>query len=54
MGVLNLLFFIRVYHMQPLVLLSMVTSSISLGMKLNKLTMLKHWCGSLDGAAASW
>jgi hypothetical protein len=44
MATLTIVFIVRVYDIPVAVLLSLVTSSIMLGMKLDKLTMLKHWC----------
>ena len=44
MGALTVTFAVRRYNVPDAVVLSLVTSSIMLGMKLAKLTMLKHWC----------
>ncbi len=44
MATLTVVFVVRIYDIPVAVLLSLVTSSIMLGMKLDKLTMLKHWC----------
>jgi hypothetical protein len=43
MGALTVTFAIRRYGIPDAVMLSLVTSSIMLGMKLDKLTLLKHW-----------
>jgi hypothetical protein len=43
MGALTVTFAVRRYNIPDAVVLSLVTSSIMLGMKLAKLTMLKHW-----------
>ena len=43
MGALTVTFAVRRYNVPDAVVLSLVTSSIMLGMKLAKLTMLKHW-----------
>ena len=45
MGTLTVIFVVRIYDIPPAVLLSLVTTSIMFGMKLDKLTMLVHWCG---------
>jgi hypothetical protein len=34
---------VRIYNIPTAVMLSLVTTCIMLGMKLNKLTLLKHW-----------
>jgi hypothetical protein len=44
MGALTVTFAIRRYGIPDAVVLSLVTSSIMLGMKLDKLSLLKHWC----------
>ena len=44
MGALTVTFAVRRYNVPDAVVLSLVTSSIMLGMKLAQLTMLKHWC----------
>jgi hypothetical protein len=43
MGALTVTFAIRRYSIPDAVVLSLVTSSIMLGMKLDKLTLVKHW-----------
>jgi hypothetical protein len=43
MGALTVTFAIRRYGIPDAVVLSLVTSSIMLGMKLDKLSLLKHW-----------
>jgi hypothetical protein len=43
MGALTVTFAIRRYGIPDAVVLSLVTSAIMLGMKLDKLTLLKHW-----------
>ena len=43
MGALTVMFAIRRYGIPDAVVLSLVTSSIMLGMKLDKLSLLKHW-----------
>ena len=43
MGALTVTFAIRRYCIPDAVVLSLVTSSIMLGMKLDKLTLVKHW-----------
>jgi hypothetical protein len=45
MGTLTVIFVVRIYDIPPAVLLSLVTTSIMFGIKLDKLTMLVHWCG---------
>ncbi len=47
MGTLTIIFTVRMYGIPIAVVLSLVTSSILLGMKLDKLTLLKHWCAGL-------
>ena len=44
MGTLTVIFTVRIYNLPIMLVLSLVTSCIMLGMKLNKLTLLKHWC----------
>jgi hypothetical protein len=44
MGALTVMFAIRRYGIPDTVVISLVTSSIMLGMKLDKLSLLKHWC----------
>ncbi len=44
MATLTIVFIVRIYDIPVAVVLSLVTCSIMLGMKLDKLTMLKHWC----------
>jgi hypothetical protein len=44
MGALTVMFTIRRYGIPDTVVISLVTSSIMLGMKLDKLSLLKHWC----------
>jgi hypothetical protein len=48
MGMLTVLFTIRIYNTPIALVLSLVTSSIMLGMKLDKLTLLKQWCAPLQ------
>jgi hypothetical protein len=43
MGTLTVIFTVRMYNIPVAVMLSLVTSCIMLGMKLNKLTLLKYW-----------
>jgi hypothetical protein len=43
MGTLTVIFTLRIYHIPTAVMLSLVTTGIMLGMKLNKLTLLKYW-----------
>ena len=43
MGTLTVIFFVRMYNIPIEVMLSLVTTCIMLGMKLNKLTLLKYW-----------
>ena len=43
MGALTVTFAMRRYNIPDAVVLSLVTSSIMLGMKLDKLSLLKHW-----------
>jgi hypothetical protein len=43
MGTLTVIFFVRMYKIPIEVMLSLVTTSIMLGMKLNKPTLLKYW-----------
>ena len=50
MGTLTVIFTVRMYNIPTAVMLSLVTTCIMLGMKLNKLTLLKYWyatCGPL-------
>ncbi len=49
MGTLTGIFTVRMYNIPVAVVLSLVTSSIMLGMKLDKLTLLKQWF-----AIAAW
>jgi hypothetical protein len=44
MGTLTVIFTVRMYDIPIAVILSLVTTCIMLGMKLNKLTLLKYWC----------
>ncbi len=43
MGALTVVFTVRMYQLPIAVVLSLVTTCIMLGMKLNKLTLLKYW-----------
>ena len=43
MGTLTVIFTVRMYNIPIAVMLSLVTTCIMLGMKLNKLTLLKYW-----------
>jgi hypothetical protein len=43
MGTLTVIFTVRIYKIPVAVMLSLVTTCIMLGMKLNKLTLLKYW-----------
>ncbi len=43
MGTLTVIFTVRMYKIPIAVILSLVTTGIMLGMKLNKLTLLKYW-----------
>ncbi len=43
MGTLTVIFTVRMYNIPVAVMLSLVTTCIMLGMKLNKLTLLKYW-----------
>jgi hypothetical protein len=43
MGTFTVIFTVRMYNIPVAVLLSLVTTCIMLGMKLNKLTLLKYW-----------
>ena len=43
MGTLTVLFTVRMYQLPIAVVLSLVTTCIMLGMKLNKLTLLYYW-----------
>ena len=43
MGTLTVIFTVRIYKIPTAVMLSLVTTCIMLGMKLNKLTLLKYW-----------
>jgi hypothetical protein len=43
MGTLTVIFTLRIYKIPVAVMLSLVTTCIMLGMKLNKLTLLKYW-----------
>jgi hypothetical protein len=43
MGTLTVMFTVRMYELPIAVVLSLVTTCIMLGMKLNKLTLLKYW-----------
>ena len=43
MGALTVTFAVRRYNIPDAVVLSLVTSSVMLGMKLAQLSMLKHW-----------
>jgi hypothetical protein len=43
MGTLTVIFTVRMYDIPIAVMLSLVTTCIMLGMKLNKLTLLKYW-----------
>ncbi len=43
MGTLTVIFTVRMYDIPIAVILSLVTTCIMLGMKLNKLTLLKYW-----------
>ena len=43
MGTLTVIFTLRMYNIPVEVMLSLVTTCIMLGMKLNKLTLLKYW-----------
>ncbi len=43
MGTLTVIFTVRMYDIPVAVMLSLVTTCIMLGMKLNKLTLLKYW-----------
>jgi hypothetical protein len=43
MGTLTVMFTVRMYQLPIAVVLSLVTTCIMLGMKLNKLTLLKYW-----------
>jgi hypothetical protein len=43
MGTLTVIFTVRMYNIPIEVMLSLVTTCIMLGMKLNKLTLLKYW-----------
>ena len=43
MGTLTVIFTVRIYNIPTAVMLSLVTTCIMLGMKLNKLTLLKYW-----------
>jgi hypothetical protein len=49
MGALTVTFAIRRYGIPDAVVLSLVTSSIMLGMKLDKLILLKHWYAIVVG-----
>ncbi len=53
MGALTVTFAIRRYGIPDAVVLSLVTSSIMLGMKLDKLSLLKHWCAFVAWRASS-
>ncbi len=44
MGTLTVIFTVRMYQLPIAVVLSLVTTCIMLGMKLNKLTLLSYWC----------
>ena len=43
MGTLTVIFTVRMYQLPIMLVLSLVTTCIMLGMKLNKLTLLKYW-----------
>ena len=43
MGTLTVIFTVRIYKIPVAVMLSLVTTCIMLGMKLNKLTLLNYW-----------
>ena len=43
MGALTAIFTVRMYDIPITVILSLVTTCVMLGMKLNKLTLLKYW-----------
>ena len=59
MGTLTVIFTVRMYDIPIAVMLSLVTTCIMLGMKLNKLTLLKYWyaiarlCGAAEAGKSS-
>jgi hypothetical protein len=54
MGALTVTFAIRRYGIPDAVVLSLVTSSIMLGMKLDKLSLLKHWYAIVAWGGRHW
>ena len=53
MGTLTVIFTVRMYDIPIAVILSLVTTCIMLGMKLNKLTLLKYWYATAPMCCAS-
>ena len=66
MGTLTVIYTLRMFNIPIAVMLSLVTTCIMLGMKLNKLTLLKYWyaialsccggpnCWNADAPAGRW
>ena len=52
MSTLTVIFTVRMYDIPITVILSLVTTCVMLGMKLNKLTLLKHWYAMAPGRCA--